>query len=172
MPTSDRPSAVRKLRGLHDRSGRIQSRGEAMQREPLGVSLPTRPKPAGLLPPRWLARDRSERQRIEYGIAPPAWGPSRFESRHSGRPSGPSSAQPPARLGSTLRHRVGTGLMFAPARVGIGRRAEVEKERFGLVVPVLKRRKRPELVGFARPTLNREPRVSRRYPRGAPVMPV
>ena len=40
--------------------------------------------------------------------------------------------------------------MFAPARVGIGRRAEVEKERFGLVVPVLKRRKRPELVGFAR----------------------
>jgi hypothetical protein len=49
-----------------------------------------------------------------------------------------------------LRHRVGTGLMFAPACVGIGRRAEVEKERFGRVVPVLKRRKRPELVGFAR----------------------
>jgi len=48
------------------------------------------------------------------------------------------------------RHRVGTGLMFAPARVGIGRRAEVEKERFGRVVPVLKRRKRPELAGFAR----------------------
>ncbi len=73
-----------------------------MQREPLGVSLSPRPGPADLLPPRWLARDRSGRQRIESGIAPPAWRPSLFESRHSGRPCGPSCAQPPARPGSTL----------------------------------------------------------------------
>jgi hypothetical protein len=150
MPTSDRPSAVRKLRDLHDRSGKIQSRGEAMQREPLGVSLPTRPKPAGLLPPRWLARDRSERQRIEFGIAPPAWG-HRDSSRGIQVDRLAHLARNRQRDSVPLsRHRVGTGLMFAPARVGIGRRAEVEKERFGRVVPVLKRRKRPELAGFAR----------------------
>ena len=58
--------------------------------------------------------------------------------------------------------------MFAPARVGIGRRAEVEKKRFGLVVPVLKRRKRPELVGFARAPPSRKQAL----PATAPVMPV
>ena len=97
----------------------------------------------------WRAIGRNARE-FEFGIAPPAWG-----HRDSSRGI---QADRLARLARNRqrdpvplsRHRVGTGLMFAPARVGIGRRAEVEKERFGRVVPVLKRRKRPELAGFAR----------------------
>jgi hypothetical protein len=109
-----------------------------MQREPLGVSLSPRPKPAGYFPQDgWRAIGRNAKElnpelRHRLGV-------NRYSSRGI-------QAERLARLARNRqrdpvplsRHRVGTGLMFAPARLRIGGRAEVENERVHLRLCSLK----------------------------------